>query len=118
MTTKQTLLFVVLAGLVLSLVLAGIFSPWASSHPDGLEYAVEQVGTTDDAPEAGAARVMVDARPDVATEGGDMDVARREMADNATEVGGRARRRRFLYIHLCAHALTRTLSGDCFVNRT
>jgi len=74
--------------------------------------------------------VMVDARPDVATEGGDIEVKRREVADIATEVGGLARRRRFLHtftnkslqtaneVDLCAHALTRTLSGDCFVNRT
>lgn len=75
--------------------------------------------------------MMVDARPDVATEGGDMEVERREVADIATEVGGLARRRRrFLHtftnkslqtaneVDLCAHALTRTLSGDCFVNRT
>ena len=74
--------------------------------------------------------MMVDARPDVATEGGDMDVERREVADIATEVGGQTRRRRFLNtftneslqtaseVDLCAHVLTRTLSGDCFVNRT
>lgn len=34
----------VLAGLGLCLVLAGIVSVWASSHPDGLEFVAERLG--------------------------------------------------------------------------
>lgn len=46
----------VLAGLVVALLLAGVVSFYASSHPDGLEYVAEQTGFLDaaeDSPVAG-----------------------------------------------------------------
>lgn len=45
----------VLAGLGLSLLLAGIASVWASSHPDGLEFVAERLGFGDTAGEHAAA---------------------------------------------------------------
>ena len=38
-----------LAGLVVALLLGGVASYYASSHPDGLEYVAEQVGFLDTA---------------------------------------------------------------------
>lgn len=46
----------VLAGLVVALLLAGVVSFYASSHPDGLEYVAERAGfldTAEDSPAAG-----------------------------------------------------------------
>jgi cobalt/nickel transport protein len=45
----------VLAGLVLALLLAGVGSYYASSHPDGLEYVAEQTGFLDTAEDSAAA---------------------------------------------------------------
>jgi hypothetical protein len=45
----------VLAGLVVALLLAGVASFYASSHPDGLEYVAEQTGFLDSADEHAAA---------------------------------------------------------------
>lgn len=42
---------VLLAGIVVSLVLAGIVSFYASSHPDGLEYVAGKLGFRDAATE-------------------------------------------------------------------
>jgi cobalt/nickel transport protein len=45
----------VVAGLLTALVLAGVASFYASSHPDGLEYVAERTGfgdTADDSPTA------------------------------------------------------------------
>ena len=42
---------VVLAGLVVALLLAGVASFYASSHPDGLEYVAERTGFIDSADE-------------------------------------------------------------------
>ena len=39
----------VLAGLVVALLLAGVASYYASSHPDGLEYVAERTGFIDSA---------------------------------------------------------------------
>ena len=44
-----------LAGLVVALLLGGIASYYASSHPDGLEHVAEQVGFLDTADESAAA---------------------------------------------------------------
>lgn len=46
----------VLAGLFVALLLAGVASYYASSHPDGLEHVAEQTGfghTAEDSPAAG-----------------------------------------------------------------
>jgi hypothetical protein len=40
---------VVLAGVVVALLLAGVVSFYASSHPDGLEYVAERTGFIDSA---------------------------------------------------------------------
>ena len=40
---------VVVAGLVVALLLAGVVSFYASGHPDGLEYVAEQTGFLDTA---------------------------------------------------------------------
>lgn len=45
----------VIAGLLVSLVLAGIVSAYASGHPDGLEYVAEQVGFIETAEDSAAA---------------------------------------------------------------
>lgn len=45
----------VVVGLLVSLMLAGVVSGWASSHPDGLEHVASQVGfgeTAQDSPAA------------------------------------------------------------------
>ena len=44
-----------LTGLVVALLLAGVASYYASSHPDGLEYVAEQTGFLDSADEHAAA---------------------------------------------------------------
>lgn len=44
-----------LAGLVVALLLGGVVSYYASSHPDGLEHVAEQVGFGDSADESAAA---------------------------------------------------------------
>ena len=50
-----------LAGLVIALVLGGVASYYASSHPDGLERVAEQVGFLDTADDhAAAAGPMAD----------------------------------------------------------
>jgi cobalt/nickel transport protein len=41
----------VLAGLVVALLLAGVASYYATSHPDGLEYVAERTGFIDSADE-------------------------------------------------------------------
>lgn len=46
---------VAICGLMLSLLLAGGFSYYASSNPDGLEYVAEQVGFADTAKESDTA---------------------------------------------------------------
>jgi hypothetical protein len=46
---------VVLAGLVASLLIAGVVSFYASSHPDGLEYVAEQTGFLDTAEDSATA---------------------------------------------------------------
>ena len=45
----------ILAGLVIALLLAGIVSYYASSHPDGLDYVAEQTGFLDAAKDHAAA---------------------------------------------------------------
>jgi cobalt/nickel transport protein len=45
----------VVAGLLLSLLLAGVVSAYASSHPDGLEHVAEQLGFIDTAQDSRAA---------------------------------------------------------------
>ena len=45
----------VLTGLVVALLLAGVASYYASSHPDGLEYVAERTGFIDSADEHRAA---------------------------------------------------------------
>lgn len=45
----------VAVGLLVTLLLAGVASYYASSHPDGLEYVAEQVGFADTAEEHPAA---------------------------------------------------------------
>jgi hypothetical protein len=45
----------VLAGLLVALLLAGVASYYASSHPDGLEYVAERTGFLDSADEHAAA---------------------------------------------------------------
>lgn len=45
----------VIAGLVLSLLLAGVVSAYASSHPDGLKHVAEQLGFIDTAADSRAA---------------------------------------------------------------
>jgi cobalt/nickel transport system permease protein/cobalt/nickel transport protein len=45
----------VVAGLVVCGVLAGVVSAWASGHPDGLEYVAESLGLVDSAGEHGSA---------------------------------------------------------------
>jgi cobalt/nickel transport protein len=50
----RTRTFVVVA-LVAALLLAGVASYYASSHPDGLEYVAEKAGFSDRAGEHGAA---------------------------------------------------------------
>ncbi|WP_191680538.1 PDGLE domain-containing protein [Janibacter melonis] len=42
----------VVVGLLVSLLLAGVVSGWASSHPDGLEHVASQVGFGDTAQES------------------------------------------------------------------
>jgi hypothetical protein len=42
---------IIVAGLGVSLVLGGIVSYWASSHPDGLEWVAEEKGFKDTATE-------------------------------------------------------------------
>jgi cobalt/nickel transport protein len=44
-----------LTGLVVALLLAGVVSYYASSHPDGLEYVAEQTGFLDTAEDHAAA---------------------------------------------------------------
>ena len=44
----------VLAGLAVALLLAGVVSFYASSHPDGLEYVAERTGFIDSADEHAA----------------------------------------------------------------
>jgi hypothetical protein len=44
----------VLAGVVVALLLAGVVSFYASSHPDGLEYVAERTGFLDSADEHAA----------------------------------------------------------------
>lgn len=44
----------VIAGVVLALLLAGVASFYASSHPDGLEYVAEQAGFADTADDSAA----------------------------------------------------------------
>ncbi|KGN32637.1 hypothetical protein N802_17705 [Knoellia sinensis KCTC 19936] len=41
----------VIAGLVISLILAGVVSLWASGNPDGLEFVAEKLGFVDTAGE-------------------------------------------------------------------
>lgn len=41
----------IIAGLAVSLVLGGVVSYWASSHPDGLEWVAEEEGFIDTATE-------------------------------------------------------------------
>ncbi|HET6653887.1 MAG TPA: PDGLE domain-containing protein [Nocardioides sp.] len=45
----------VLAGIVVALLLAGVASYYASSHPDGLEYVAERTGFIDSADETATA---------------------------------------------------------------
>jgi cobalt/nickel transport protein len=45
----------VVSGLLAALVLAGVASFYASSHPDGLEYVAEQTGFLDSADDSAAA---------------------------------------------------------------
>jgi cobalt/nickel transport protein len=45
----------VVVGLVAALLLAGVASFYASSHPDGLEYVAEQAGFADNAERSAAA---------------------------------------------------------------
>lgn len=45
----------VVVGLVVCLVLAGLVSGYASSHPDGLEHVAEQVGLARSAQDSGTA---------------------------------------------------------------
>ena len=51
-TSKRVVLIVVLAGRVVSLALAAFVSPFASSHPDGLEWVAEEEGFLHKAEEA------------------------------------------------------------------
>ena len=44
----------VLAGLVVALLLGGVVSYYASSHPDGLEYVADKVGFLDTAEDSAA----------------------------------------------------------------
>lgn len=44
-----------LLGLVVSIIIAGVVSYYASSHPDGLEKAAEEVGFLDDATDSAVA---------------------------------------------------------------
>jgi cobalt/nickel transport protein len=51
------------AGLVVALLIAGVASYYASTHPDGLEYVAEQAGFADTAEEhAGADGPLADYR--------------------------------------------------------
>lgn len=45
----------VVTGLIICLLLAGVVSLWASGNPDGLEYVAERLGFIDSAGEHGAA---------------------------------------------------------------
>lgn len=45
----------VVGGLVVCLLLAGVVSAWASSHPDGLEHVAETLGFAGSAGDHGAA---------------------------------------------------------------
>jgi hypothetical protein len=45
----------VLVGVVVALLVAGVASYYASSHPDGLEYVAEQAGFADSAEDSAAA---------------------------------------------------------------
>lgn len=45
----------VLVGLLAALLVAGVGSYWASSHPDGLEFVAEKVGFADSAEDSAAA---------------------------------------------------------------
>ena len=45
----------VVAGLVVCALLAGVVSAWASGHPDGLEHVAETLGFIDSATEHGTA---------------------------------------------------------------
>ena len=49
-----------LAGLLVALLLAGVASYHASSHPDGLEYVAEQAGFGDTAEDHAAGGLMAD----------------------------------------------------------
>ncbi len=49
MSTRISTRVVVLAGLLVALLLAGVVSYYASSHPDGLEYVAHQEGFADTA---------------------------------------------------------------------
>lgn len=41
---RRTVIVIVLAGLLASAVMAGVFAYYASPHPDGLEYVAERQG--------------------------------------------------------------------------
>ncbi len=49
MSARVSTRVVVLAGLLVALLLAGVISFYASSHPDGLEYVAHQEGFADTA---------------------------------------------------------------------
>lgn len=51
MSTRVQTRVVVLAGLLVALLIAGVVSYYASSHPDGLEYVAGQEGFADTAKE-------------------------------------------------------------------
>lgn len=55
MSTRVSTRAVVLAGLVVALLLAGVVSYYASSHPDGLEYVAHQEGFSETAKDHHAA---------------------------------------------------------------
>jgi hypothetical protein len=72
----RTRTFLVL-GVVAALLVAGVASYWASSHPDGLEYVAEQVG-------------FADAAETSATAGSPLADYQVEGVDNAALSGGLA----------------------------
>ena len=67
----------VLAGLVLALLLAGVASFYASSHPDGLEYVAERTG-------------LIDSEGEHATAGGPLADYQTKGVDDARVSGGLA----------------------------
>ncbi|HET9022640.1 MAG TPA: PDGLE domain-containing protein [Ornithinibacter sp.] len=49
MTRRPSTRTLVLVGVAVSLVVAGVLSAWASTHPDGLEHVAQSLGFADTA---------------------------------------------------------------------